>query len=166
MGAVMNIPNRITLDALRGMQVGAIAALSGEELASLRLEADEQLRIVKTLSDWLDGAIALKYGDQAQEVRSTDGKDTGTIRFTDGAVTVVAELPKLVEWNQTMLAALVARIKADGEDPTEYVDISFDVAERKYSAWPAHIRTAFEGARTVRTGKQRFRFSQNDEVTK
>lgn len=162
----MNIPNRITLNDLRGMQVGAIAALSGEELAPLRLEAEDQLRTAKGLCDWLDGAIALKYGDRANAARNTDGKDTGTIRFTDGAVTVVAELPKRVDWEQAKLASLVERIKADGDDPTEYVDISFDVAERKYSAWPAHIRMAFEGARTVRTGKQRFRFSQNDEVTK
>jgi hypothetical protein len=162
----MNIPNRITLNDLRGMQVGAIAALSGEELALLRLEAEDQLRTAKALCDWLDGAIALKYGDRANAARNADGKDTGTIRFADGAVTVVAELPKRVDWDQGKLAALVERIKADGEDPTEYVDISFDVAERKYSAWPAHIRTAFEGARTVRTSKQRFRFSLNDEVTK
>ena len=162
----MNIPNRITLTDLRGMQVGAIAALSGEELAPLRLEAEDQLRTAKALCDWLDGAIALKYGDRANAARNADGKDTGTIRFADGAVTVVAELPKRVDWDQAKLAALVERIKADGEDPTEYVDISFDVAERKYSAWPAHIRMPFEGARTVRTGKQRFRFSQNDEVTK
>jgi hypothetical protein len=162
----MNIPNRITLNDLRGMQVGAIAALSGEELAPLRLEAEDQLRNAKGLCDWLDGAIALKYGDRAHAARNADGKDTGTIHFADGAVTVVAELPKRVDWDQAKLASLVERIKADGENPTEYVDISFDVAERKYSAWPAHIRMAFEGARTVRTGKQRFRLSLNDEVTK
>ncbi|GLS88373.1 hypothetical protein GCM10010873_33470 [Cypionkella aquatica] len=162
----MNIPNRITLNDLRGMQVGAIAALSGEELAPLRLEAEDQLRTAKGLCDWLDGAIALKYGDRANAARNADGKDTGTIRFADGAVTVVAELPKRVDWDQAQVASLVERIKADGDDPTEYVDISFDVAERKYSAWPAHIRMAFEGARTVRTGKQRFRLSLNDEVTK
>lgn len=162
----MNIPIRITLNDLRNMQIGAIAALSGEELAPLRLEAEDQLRTAKSLCDWLDGAIALKYGNRAHAARNADGKDTGTIRFADGTVTVVAELPKRVDWDQAKLASLVERIKADGEDPTEYVDISFDVAERKYSAWPAHIRVAFEGARTVRTGKQRFRFSQNDEVTK
>lgn len=162
----MTIPNRITLNDLRGMQFGAIAALSGEELATLKVEADEQLRSAKTLCDWLDGAIALKYSDRATEARRAEGKDTGTIRFEDGTVTVITDPPKRVDWDQTKLAALVERIKADGGDPAEYVDISFDVAERKYSAWPAHIRTAFEGARTVRTDKPRFRFSLNDEVTK
>ena len=37
---------------------------------------------------------------------------------------------------------------------------------RAYYACGAVWSLAFEGARTVRTGKQRFRFSMNDEVTK
>ena len=76
----MNIPNRITLNDLRGMQVGAIAALCGGELAPLRQEADEQLRAAKALCDGLDGAIAVKYGDRAHAGGSADSKDTGTIR--------------------------------------------------------------------------------------
>ena len=53
-----------------------IAVLSGDELAPLRQEADEQLRAAKALCDWLDGAIAMKYGDRAHAVRNADGKDS------------------------------------------------------------------------------------------
>lgn len=154
----MTIPNRVILSDLRGMQVGAIAALPSEEIARLRLEAEEQLRNAKALCDWLDGAVALKFGDQAQELRRAEGKDTGTIRFHDGAVMIVADLPKRVDWDQVRLAAMVERIREAGDDPAQYVDVSFDVSERKYSAWPNHIRSVFEDARTVRTGKQKFRF--------
>lgn len=73
----MTIPNRITLDDLPTMPVGEIAALPGDQLALLKQDADERLRAAKNLSDWLDGAIALKYGDQAQEARRAEGKDTG-----------------------------------------------------------------------------------------
>src|SRR6056297_3011420 len=76
------------------------------------------------LCDWLDGAIALKYGDQAQDARRSEGKDTGTIRLQDDPVTVVAELPKRVDWDQAMLVGLVERIRADGADPADYVDIA------------------------------------------
>jgi cardiolipin synthase len=62
----MNIPNRITLNDLRGMPIGAIAALSGEELAPLRLEAEDQLRAAKTFGDWLDGAIARATGQTSR----------------------------------------------------------------------------------------------------
>src|SRR5690606_17289463 len=98
----MTIPNRITLDNLPTMLIGEIAALAGDQLALLKHDADERLRAAKTLCDWLDGAIALKYGDQAQDARRSEGKDTGTIRLQDGPVTVVAELPKRIDWDQAM----------------------------------------------------------------
>ncbi|WP_086620113.1 hypothetical protein [Erythrobacter tepidarius] len=160
----MTISNRISLDELRGMAVGDIAALPGEQLALLQDEAADALRRAKTICDWLDGAIALKYGDRAHAARQTAGKDTGTVRFDDGAVTVIAELPKRVVWNQAMLAGLVERIRADGADPAEYVDIAFNVPERKYTAWPKDIRQEFEPARTVRTGKPKFRLLLGEEA--
>ena len=160
----MTIPHCIPLDDLPTMPVGEIADLPGDQLALLKQDADERLRAVKTLCDWLDGAIALKYGDQAQEARRAEGKDTGTVRLQDGPVTVVAELPKRVDWDQAMLAGLVQRIRADGADPTEYVDIAFSVPERKYTAWPKDIRQEFEPARTVRTAKPKFRLLLGEEV--
>ena len=160
----MTIPNRITLDGLRTMQVDEIAALPSEQLALLQDEAAEQLRAAKNLSDWLDGAIALKYRERAQEARRAEARDTGTIRIQDGVVTVIADLPKRVDWDQAMLAALAERIRADGADPAEYVDVEFKVPERKFSAWPAHIREEFSPARTVRTGKPKFRLALGEEV--
>jgi len=160
----MTFPNRITLDDLPTMSVGDIAALPGDQLALLKQDADERLRSAKSLCNWLDGAVALKYGDQAQEARRTEGKDTGTVRLQDGPVTVVAELPKRVDWDQAMLAGLVERIRADGADPAEYVDIAFSVPERKYTAWPKDIRQEFEPARTVRTGKPKFRLLLGEEA--
>jgi hypothetical protein len=153
----MTIPNRIPLDDLPTMPVGDIAALPGDQLALLKHDADERLRSAKILCDWLDGAIALKYGDQAQDARRAEGKDTGTVRLQDGPVTVVADLPKRVDWDQATLANLVERIRADGADPAKYVDIALSVSERKYTAWPTDIRQEFEPARTVRTGKLKFR---------
>ncbi len=84
--------------------------------------------------------------------RQAAAKDTGTIRFDDGDFTVVADLPKRVDWDQDRLAAMVERIRAAGDDPAQYVDIAFKVLERKYAAWPDAIRARFEPARTVRPG--------------
>ena len=52
---------------------------------------------------------------------------------------------------------------SDGADPAEYVDIGFSVPERKYTAWPKDIRQEFEPARTVRTGKPKFRLLLGEE---
>jgi hypothetical protein len=66
---------------------------------------------------------------------------------------------KKVEWDQRRLAALAEQIRSGGEDPGEYVEVSFKVAERAYAAWPERIRSAFEPARTVRTGKPTYRLA-------
>ncbi|HSG34279.1 MAG TPA: hypothetical protein VLA37_07065, partial [Sphingomonadaceae bacterium] len=73
-------------------------------------------------------------------------------RFEDGDFTVVADLPKRVDWDQDGLAGMVARIRDAGDDPAEFVDVAFKVPERKYAAWPEAIRAGFEPARTVRPG--------------
>jgi hypothetical protein len=156
----MTITNRPDLDDIRRMAIGDIAALPADQLALLQAEAEEALRHAKAASDWLDGAIAIRYSDRAQAERRFTGKDTGPVRFTDGPVTVVADLPKRVDWDQDKLATLVENIRAEGGDAAEYVDVAFKVPERKYAAWPSHIRSAFEAARTVRTGKASFRLER------
>jgi hypothetical protein len=150
------IRNRVTLGDLTDMDIGAIAALSAEELALLTDEARNAVDRANAAKSRLDAALDRKFGARATELRQREGKDTGTVRFDDGGVTVVADLPKKIEWDQEQLAATVERIRAAGDDPAEYVDLAFKVSERKYGAWPAHIRTAFEAARTVKSGKPSF----------
>ena len=151
------IPNSPTLDQLRTMPIGDIVTLPSEVLAVLQEDADAALKSAKSIKDWLDGAIAQKFSDRAREARAAIAKDTGIVRFTDGAITIVADLPKKVDWDQAKLAALVETIRGSGEDPGQYIEISFSVSERAYGAWPDAIRRAFEPARTLRTGKPTFR---------
>ena len=147
------LTNHPTLEHIRTLPIGEIAALPAEHLAILQQDASASLKSAKAMAEWLDGAIAMRFADRAQALRREAGKDTGAVRFEDDGVSVDADLPKRVDWDQTQLAALVERIRADGDDPSQYVDIAFKVPERKYSAWPHHIRTKFEPARTVKTGK-------------
>jgi hypothetical protein len=154
----MSIPNRLMLDAVPTTPIGEIAALPAEQLALLQQEAAEELAKAKRLKDWLDSGIDLKYRDCAAALRHSSGKDTGTVRLEDGDVTVVADLPKRVKWEQARLAEIAERIRAGGDDPAEYVTVEFAVSERAYGAWPHSIRAVFEPARTVETGKPSYRF--------
>lgn len=149
--------NRPQLADIRTTPVGEIARLPAEHLALLQEEAEEAMNAARRIKDWLDGAIALRYGEQAARLRAAQGKDTGTVRFDDGPVTVIADLPKRVEWDQDRLAELVERIRASGEKAADYVSIEIKVSERAFTAWPETIRQAFAPARTVRTGKPTFR---------
>ena len=153
--------NRPTLAEVRQMPARDVIAFPAEHLALLQADARDALEAAKRLADWIEAAIALRYEQRAITARAVAGKDTGTVRFQDGVVEITSDLPKKVEWDQRRLAALVERIRAGGEDPAEYVEISFKVGERAYAAWPERIRTAFAPARTVRTGRPTFRLSLN-----
>ena len=160
----ITISNRPSIDALRHMPVGEIIALPAEHLALLQHDSAAALEASKHLHDWLNAAIALRYQQHAIAARAGAGKDAGTVRFQDGTVEIVVELPKRVEWDQQRLATLIEQIRAGGEDPGEYVELSFKVSERAYTAWPERIRRAFEPARTVRTGKPTYRLAILNEV--
>ncbi len=149
--------NRITLAEVPETPIGDLAALPPDQLALLVEEAAEALARARRLKEWLDGALDLRYRDRAARARIAEGKDAGTVRFTDGDFVVVADLPKRVRWDQKRLAEVVERIRAAGDDPAEYVSVQYRVSERAYGAWPSSIRAAFEPARTVETGKQVYR---------
>ena len=144
--------NAPTPDDLPSLSTAEIAALPVELLAILQREIDERLKRDKAAKTRFDSALAVRYATRAAEERQAAGKDTGTVRFDDGDFTVVADLPKRVDWDQAQLGDVVERIRASGDDPAQYVDVAFKVPERKYAAWPEAIRQGFEPARTVRPG--------------
>ena len=148
-----------SLDALRHMPVSNVIALPAEHLALLQTDAREALDAAKRMQDWIEAAIALRYEQRAVSACAAAGKDTSTVRFQDGAVEIAVDLPKLVDWDQTRLAALSKQIRDGGEDPRRYVEVSFNISERAYTTWPERIRAAFEPARMVRTGRATYRLA-------
>ena len=144
--------NTPSIDQLISLPAGEIAQLPVELLAALQREIDAAAKQMKAVTARFSTAPEVRYAARAAEARRACGKDTGTVRLVDGDFTVIADLPKRVEWDQAKLASMVERIRAAGEDPAEYVEISFKVPERAYSAWPEAIRQGFEPARTVKTG--------------
>lgn len=77
---------------------------------------------------------------------------------------MIAELPKRIDWDQAMLAQIAENIAAAGEDSAEFIETTLKVSERKYAALPESWHKGFEPARTVRTGKPKFRLVLNEEV--
>jgi hypothetical protein len=140
------------IDDLIDLPVGEIAQLPVEILAALQREIETAAKRMKAATARFNGALEARYAARAAEARRDCGKDTDTVRLVDGPFTVIVDLPKRVDWDQGSLAAMVERIRAAGDDPAEYVEISYKVPERAYVAWPEAIRQGFAPARTVRTG--------------
>ena len=153
-----------TLDQVRWMRVAEITSLPAPDLMQLQQAAAESLNQAKALKDVIDGAIALKFGPTARNTRARVGKDTGLVHFEEDGVRISVDLPKKPEWDQKKLAQIVTKIAADGDDPAEYVEITYKVPERKYGAWPAHIRQVFAPARTLKTGKATYKLTPVEEV--
>ncbi len=110
------------------------------ELADLKAQkaeiAKRETQITETLTDHYREALAGKIG-----THTIDG-----VKFY---------IPKQVKWDQAILADLYARCAAGNENPLDYMTIAYDVPESRYKAWPETIRSEFEPARTVSTGKIR-----------
>ncbi len=155
----------ITLSELRTMPVGEIATLDPVTLADLQDQANTSLEHAKSIKDLLDGVLIRRYADRADLLRKENGKDFGSVRFDDCNVQVVADLPKRPVWDQKRLSEIAERIRHAGEDPAEYVETTYKVAERKFTAWPQHIREAFDAARTLKAGKPTFKLSIIEQET-
>ena len=151
--------NQLTPHQVLAMPAGDLALQTSESLFQLKNDAADLQALAKAVVDHLDRALDLKYSKQAHAMRLAAGKDTGVVHFDDGHVQVTADLPKKVEWDQKKLADLVRRMAANGDNPAEYVEISYRVSETKFNAWPETLKGAFAAARTLKTGKPGFRLA-------
>jgi hypothetical protein len=149
----------LTSDQVIAVPAGELAAQPSEALFQLKNDAADLLSATKAIVEHIDRALELKYAEQAQALRLAAGKDTGVVHFDDGRVRISADLPKRVEWDQSVLAVIVERMIEAGDDPTEYVEIAYRVSETKFNAWPEAIRKSFVAARTLKTGKPSFRLA-------
>ena len=155
--------NLLTPDQVRGMSASTLAGFSAEVLCQLQATASDRLKAEKHIADLIDQAIDLKFAERARALRLAEGKDTGIVHFDEGRIHVSADLPKKTEWNQTLLTDMARRIATAGEDPSQYIDVSYRISETKYLAWPDHLRNQFQPARTVKTGKATYRLSPIQE---
>ena len=141
----------------RTRTLAELSALPATDLLRMQADAAEQLTKSKALKNWIDCAIALKYDQRIRTLRGQLGKDTGIVNLHDDGVHIAADLPKKPIWDQQRLAEIAERIRASGDNPADFLDISYKVAERQYTAWPEHLRSVFAPARTVQTGKPVFK---------
>lgn len=147
------------LEQCVGRPASELAEFAPERLLDLKQQAVDALATAKANADWIDRALDLRYSRTAAQARMAAGKDTGTVSFADGAIRVSADLPKKIEWDQAQLARIVERIRAAGEDPGEFVEVTYRISETQYNAWPSSLRASFDAARTLKTGKPTFRLS-------
>jgi hypothetical protein len=140
------------MDDMLNMPTGELAQMPVDLLAALQGELDHATKQLKAATARFSAALEVRYATRAAEARRACGKDSGTVRLADGDYTVVADLPKRVDWDQEKLTQIAGNIADSGEDPAEFIDTKLSVSERKYRALPEAWRKGFEPARTVKVG--------------
>jgi hypothetical protein len=155
--------SQLTPDQVLAIPATELAQRTSDSLFQLKNSTAELLAAAKTIAEHVDRALNLKYAERAHQVRLAAGKDTGTVHFDDGQVRITADLPKKIDWDQARLAEITRRMVANGDNPTQYVEISYRVSETKFTAWPDTLKNVFVPARTLKTGKPTFRLALTGE---
>ena len=134
---------------LLDLSAQVIRDLPLENVAALQRVIAHAKSELTTLTHRVQTGRELRYGEQAKAQLLAQGKDTGTTHIVDGHFDITVEIGKEAKYEPKGLADLVAKIKATGGDPSEYVEIKYSVSEAKYKAWPQTLRAPFEALRTV-----------------
>lgn len=130
-----------------------------DAIDALLSEAAAETTIVAAAKKALNGELERRYGSTITAAFSAKGADFGTVHVTDGVFDLEVNVPKKVEWDQGQLQAIGDRIAEAGDKPHEYITTELKVDERKFTAWPEHIRAIFEPARTLKPGSMTIKLS-------
>jgi len=146
---VTNIPS---LDDIVDNPFG-LTKLDLDTLLALQGTAAEQYGVASAAKAKINDELANRFQDQITQAYIAKGEDTGSVDLTlEGGFTAKVNRSKKTEYDQGALSKVVEEIRASGDDPSEYVKVTYEVAERNYKAWPTFIRKLFEPARTLKVG--------------
>lgn len=129
-----------------------VAELDIETIAILIEDAKAASSRATTVSRLLQGEVETRYKDQIAAAYLAKGEDTGTVHLPVDGFDIEVGRSKKVEWSQEDLAQLRDQIKAANDNPDDYIEVSYAVPERKFTAWPESIQSKFADARTVKPG--------------
>ena len=126
------------------------------DMSDIDYRIEELKRQRLALETDLNGFISADVTEQLS------GKDynCGTANVETPEFKVKCVVTKKVKWDEKQLAGIYEVIKASGENPSDYIKLSYDVSETAYKNWPEKISSVFQPARTVETSKPKFSFER------
>lgn len=154
------IPEPDALDEVGNFVMAELENLPLADLDRLIQRVSDAEETARHYKQFLQSVLHHRFGERAHQLRQEAGKNTGTVRFDVDGHTVIADLPKKVEYDQRKLKEAVEALRKWGENPEDYVSLEVKVAETKYTAWPPAVRQLFEPARTLKAGKPTYKLER------
>lgn len=152
--------NSYSLEHLSALSAGEIDEIPLDDLKEMQEVIATETAELNRHKERINQSLSRRYEGAAREARHRLRKDTGRVTLTDGEFEVKADLPKDVTWSQSELRKICNQIEETGDDPEEYVKITFDVSEKSYTAWPRLLQNMFAPARTVGVGKATYKIER------
>lgn len=156
----MTRPNLPTLRSVAA-DPAVLVSLPLDAFDALLTEADAETKIIAAAKKNLTAALENRYREAIAGAYQADGKDFGTVHVADGEYDIEVNTPKKAEWDQDKLADLFERIKFSGENPSDYIKVSYAVSETAFGSWPDIIRKNFEPARTLKPGARTLKLARS-----
>ena len=128
-----------------------------EEERSLTEEIKELSKTLNSVKDSIRACVAEQLDAGRKE------KDTGTVSAYLDHWKISETIPKIVKWDQAILANITKQIEKAGDDATKYIDIKYSVNEHKFKKFPEPVQVVFTPARTVTQGKAQLEISERCE---
>ena len=148
-----------TVTDLEKTPIGELTKYSTEKLYLLLGQVNESYKLSRKKKEWLEAAISLKFGELFTEHRRCQFRETGIVHIFDGNYRISSDIPKKVEWNQKLLSEIAQKLKSQGTDPKEYIDILYNISETKYKSLSLGEKEVFMPARTLKPGKAKYSLS-------
>lgn len=154
------MPLNYTPAAIDELSISDLAQLDAATLADLQLETNAALARARRWVAKITDALDEKYSADLRRALDSTGKQSGIVRFNDGALTVEADAKRKIEWDQDGLRKLAKEIAGGGMDPASYIvtKTELTVREAAYKTWPISVRAEFDKCRIVRSGKPSYSF--------
>ena len=153
----------ITLENLLNTPQGDLANMPPQILAALIAEAKIKVDHYKLIQERLQGIVNFKYQDTFNHNRTAQEKETGLLRIEEEGYVIAQDITKKTDWDKKKLVEIIEKIKSQGDDPAEYVDVTYKISEHKFKSWPSFIRKVFEPARTIKHGKPTYTLTPKTE---
>ena len=154
------IPEPDALDEVGNFVMAELENLPLADLDRLIQRVTNAEDTARHYKQFLQSVLHHRFGERAHQLRQDAGKNTGTVRFDVDGHTVIADLPKKVEYDQPKLKEAVEALRKWGENPEDYVSVEVKVGEAKYKAWPPAVRQLFDPARTLKVGNPTYKLER------
>lgn len=111
------IPEPDALDEVGNFVMAELESLPLADLDRLIQRVSDAEDTARHYKQFLQGVLHRRFGERAHQLRQDAGKNTGTVRFDVDGHTVIADLPKKVEYDQRKLKEAVEALRKWGEMP-------------------------------------------------